>query len=271
MMQIEYRDSGYEAWKDSEPFAKPNLKAILFIIGFILSVGCGCGLITVNNAPKLFASLNPSNWLRVPGSQPQQTSIINPESTEEPTPLYGVNISEALPTYTPSLTPTLTPTPTATINPTIDYEGTLQVLEATNEALLSATPKPDIEATRQAIQAAYEFTPEIVPTIAPVYEGYGRIIHNRTIIRSAPGQQYAPLYVESDGTVFPVLNRLSSGWTRIRMFDGGTGYVRSDLIAFTPDDSYQPPQPTPRGYIEISQSTPVIVDLSKVTPNANSD
>lgn len=272
-MRVEYAQTGYEAHKDQEQFAQPNVRAIVTLVCFILAIGCAGGIFAINYGPTLLASINPMRFLQLPGGS--DPAAIAPTLPRELTEVaYGVSISEALPTFTPSETPlpthTASPTPTATFTATMDYEATVQALQATNEALLSATPKADIAATQTAIVRLLETTPELFPTIAPVYEGYGAIIHNRTIIRSAAGQQYAPLFVESAGTVFPVLQRLSSGWTVIRLHDGRTGYVRSDLISFVADEAYQQqPTATPLSYIATSESTPFMLDISGLTPHAD--
>jgi hypothetical protein len=273
-MRVEYVQTGEEAWKDQEQFARPNMRAIVTMIGIILAIGCGCGITAITQGPTLLAHLNPMRFFVLPGGS-APTTAIQPAAIDanESETAYGVSISEARPTHTPSETPlpthtaSHTPTPTVTATPTIGYEETLAALQATNEALLSATPIFDIEATRQAIAAIYERTPEVYPTIAPVYEGYGTILNNRTIIRSAAGTQYAPLFVTDAGVVYPVI-RYTAGWTTIRLHDGKTGYVRSDLISFERNEDVLIPTATgTASEIELNAQQEAIIPIG----NTNED
>lgn len=252
-LKVVHRPSGWQDWTNTYTHRGANWRAIIVIFGSIFGLGFALAMGLV--LPRV-----------VKQSAPLPTPLsLAGEITEEPIAPFAVAVSSAQPT--PSETPLPTHTASPTPSPTLDYESTIAALEATRNAILSASPTPNIEATRQALQTLLEVTEEIQPTIAPVYEGYATIIYNRTIIRSAPGQQYAPLFVEASGTVFPVL-QYRYDWTQIRLHSGKTGYVASHLINFVPDDNYSvPPTPTPTTRAIIIDSQEPLLDLSEIRGN----
>lgn len=59
---------------------------------------------------------------------------------------------------------------------------------------------------------------------------YGVIVHDKTIARSGPGNEFTEIMVLPEGTKFRLLAEQSDGWAKIRIPDGLTGFVPSSAF-----------------------------------------
>ena len=125
---VVHKPPGYEGWKDEKPIPRPNLRAILYIIGAIFACGFTC------------ASTATIVYFQRSNSDPKPVAIA-PTHTMETT----INVIQQSPIPTIEPTPTIQPTVEATVavpdlQATLDYLKTLPTLTPQPIAVTTTEP-----------------------------------------------------------------------------------------------------------------------------------
>lgn len=126
-LRVVHAQPGYEAWKDQEQFIKPNLRAILTIVGGIF----GCGVLS--------AGIGTTAWFATREAEPLPT-VVSIEMITTPSATPAFTLVAALPTLPPVQPPTQTPLPVVSEQP--DLEATLNYLVLLNEQMQLTTAEP---------------------------------------------------------------------------------------------------------------------------------
>jgi hypothetical protein len=169
--KVIHRPPGYKPWLDERPIARPNVRAILTLLGLLLFACSSCTGVVV------FAMSSGS-------SQPGEEEL-----TTFPT---VASLPSATATYTPTITPTLDPTitPTITLTPTVTPTGTATLTEG--QATLTQVANEPVEVTRQVFIFATEIVPVEVTRIVEVQvtriteRVVYRDVVNRVVVTSPP-------------------------------------------------------------------------------------
>jgi len=99
--------------------------------------------------------------------------------------------------------------------------------------------------------------------LVQAYSAYFYVIPTSAPLRECAGQECDVLLTAYKGDKVEILERTSTGWSRVRLVDRtGIGWIPSDLLSYSPDLQAKP---TPLSYVNTS-SLPL---RQQPTPSAN--